>query len=93
MELQNEKRLMGYCMDEIIINEENNAFEIAGQNVDISQLIYVIRGKQVMIDSDLALLYQVETKNINKAMKRNIERFLEDFYFQLTNEETKKLWF
>lgn len=93
MEPQNEKRLMGYCMDEIIINEENNAFEIAGQNVDISQLIYVIRGKQVMIDSDLALLYQVETKNINKAMKRNIKRFPEDFCFLLTSEEEENLRF
>ena len=64
MEPQNEKRLMRYCMDEIIISEENNAFEIAGQNIDISQLIYVIRGKQVMIDSDLAILYQVETGNL-----------------------------
>ena len=41
----------------------------------IKNLIYSIRGKQVMLDSDLASLYQVETKNLNKAVKRNIERF------------------
>jgi len=93
MEPQNEKRLMRYCMDEIIISEENNAFEIAGQNIDISQLIYVIRGKQVMIDSDLAILYQVETGNLNRAMKRNIKRFPEEFCFQLTKEEYDNLRF
>jgi hypothetical protein len=42
---------------------------------EIRNLIYTIRGKQVMLDSDLAALYQVETKNLNKAVKRNIERF------------------
>lgn len=41
-------------MDEVVINEENKAIERTGQNIDISQLIYVIRGRQVMIDSDLA---------------------------------------
>lgn len=51
--------------------------------------IYTIREKQVMLDSDVAMLYHYETKNINKAMKRNIERFPEDFCFQLTNEEVE----
>ena len=46
---------------------------------DIKNLIYTIRGKQVMLDSDVAMLYQYTTKNINKAMKRNIDRFPEDF--------------
>lgn len=68
-------------MDEVVTNEENKTIERTGQNIDISQLIYVIRGRQVMIDSDLAILYQVETKNINKAMKRNIKRFPDDFCF------------
>ena len=54
---------------------------------DIQSLIYVIRGKQVMLDSDLALLYQVETKTLNRSVKRNIKRFPEDFCFQLTEEE------
>ena len=53
----------------------------------IQSLIYVIRGKQVMLDSDLAMLYQVETKVLNQAVKRNIERFPDRFRFQLTNEE------
>ena len=61
----------------------------------IENMIYEIRGKQVMLDSDLARLYECTngTKDINKAVKRNIGRFPNDFYFQLTNEETKKLWF
>lgn len=54
---------------------------------EIRNLIYTIRGKQVMLDSDLATLYQVETKNLNKAVKRNIERFPASFCFQLTEEE------
>ena len=58
-------------------------------------MIYEIRGKQVMLDSDLAKLYKCTngTKDINKAVKRNIERFPEEFYFQLTDEEKKNLWF
>lgn len=60
---------------------------------DIKNLIYTIRGKQVMLDSDVARLYKYETKNVNKAMKRNIERFPEDFCFQLTEEEKKVLRF
>lgn len=62
-------------------------------NEDIKNLIYTIRGKQVMLDSDVARLYHYETKNINKAVKRNIERFPEDFCFQLTEEEFQKLRF
>ena len=54
---------------------------------EIKNLIYTIRDKQVMLDSDLAVLYQVETKNLNKAVKRNIDRFPEKFCFQLTVEE------
>ena len=53
----------------------------------IENLILNIRGKQVMLDRDLARLYGVETKVLNQAVKRNIERFPEDFMFQLTNEE------
>ena len=54
---------------------------------NIENLILNIRGKQVMLDRDLARLYGVETKVLNQAVKRNIERFPEDFMFQLTNEE------
>lgn len=57
----------------------------------IEKLIYVIRDKQVMIDSDLAMLYQVETGALNRAVKRNIKRFLDDFRFQLTVEEYENL--
>jgi len=60
---------------------------------EIRNLIYTIRGKQVMLDSDLATLYQVETKNLNKAVKRNIERFPASFCFQLTEEEVENLRF
>ena len=61
--------------------------------MEIRNLIYSIRGKQVMLDSDLASLYQVETKNLNKAVKRNIERFPVSFCFQLTEEEVENLRF
>jgi len=60
---------------------------------NIQSLIYVISGQQVMLDCDLAMLYQVETKNLNKAMKRNEKRFPEDFCFQLTKEEYDNLRF
>ena len=58
---------------------------------DIKSLIHVIRGKQVMLDSDLAMLYQVETKAFNQSVSRNIERFPENFRFQLTKEENDAL--
>lgn len=57
----------------------------------IKSLIYVVRGQQVMMDSDLAALYQVETKVFNQAVKRNIMRFPDSFRFQLTDEEYKNL--
>ena len=60
---------------------------------EIKKLIYTIRGKQVMIDSDVARLYHYTTKNINKAVKRNIERFPEEFCFQLTENEFQTLRF
>ena len=60
---------------------------------EIRNLIHTIRGKQVMLDSDLAVLYQVETKNLNKAVKRNNERFPASFCFQLTEAEVENLRF
>ena len=61
--------------------------EVAIELSKIEERIFTIRGKQVMIDKDLALLYGVETKRLNEQVKRNIERFPEDFMFQLTMEE------
>ena len=63
------------------------------EGLKIEKMIYEIRGKQVMLDSDLAKLYECAngTKTINQAVKRNIERFPEDFYFQLTNQEMLNL--
>lgn len=58
-------------------------------NEDIKSLIYTIRGKQVMIDSDVARLYNYQTKRINETVSRNKERFPENFCFQLTEEEVK----
>lgn len=58
---------------------------------EIQNLIYTIRGRQVMLDSDLAILYGVETKNLNRAVKRNIERFPLSFCFQLTEDEAENL--
>lgn len=59
--------------------------------ITIQNLIYEIRGNKVMLDSDLATLYQVQTKVLNQAVKRNIKRFPEDFMFQLTEDEWKIL--
>jgi phage regulator Rha-like protein len=59
----------------------------------IKQKIYLIRSQKVMLDNDLAELYGVETFNLNKAVKRNIERFPIDFMFQLNKEEANALRF
>ena len=55
--------------------------------------IYLIRGKKVMLDKDLAELYQVQTRDLNKAVKRNVKRFPDDFMFQLTRQEAENLMF
>ena len=57
---------------------------------NIEHLIKIIRGQQVMLDKDLAMLYGVETRALNQAVKRNIQRFPADFRFQLTMEECSK---
>ena len=74
-----------------LVDEEVNIVKYDTEN--IKNLIYTIRDKQVMLDSDVAMLYQYTTKNINKAMKRNINRFPEDFCFQLTEKEVENLRF
>lgn len=58
---------------------------------NIQSKIYEVRGVKVMLDKDLAELYQVTTGNLNKAVKRNIKRFPSDFMFQLNKEEFEKL--
>lgn len=55
----------------------------------IESNIFIIQGKKVMLDRDLAMLYGVETKALNQAVRRNIVRFPDDFMFQLTKEEAK----
>lgn len=61
------------------------------QNINIESLIRIIRGQKVMFDSDLAMLYGVETRTLNQAVKRNITRFPDDFMFQVTKEEWNSL--
>ena len=58
---------------------------------NIEKAIYLIRGEKVMLDRDLASLYGVETKMLNRAVKRNLQRFPPDFMFQLTNDEGERL--
>lgn len=60
-------------------------------NIDIRSLIVVFRGKQTLVDRDVAMLYGVETKVLNQAVKRNVERFPEKFRFQLTKDEMAEL--
>jgi hypothetical protein len=63
-----------------------SAVEIAPVEL-VESRILVIRRQKVLLDSDLAALYQVETKALNRAVRRNIDRFPEDFMFRLTSEE------
>jgi hypothetical protein len=58
---------------------------------DLGRLIYEIRGQRVMLDSDLALIYGIETKALNRAVKRNRDRFPKDFVFQLTRQDSELL--
>jgi hypothetical protein len=60
---------------------------MADELAPIQNRIYTIRGKRVMLDTDLAYLYEVEAKRLNEAVKRNIRRFPDDFMFQLTKNE------
>ena len=74
--------------------DNQQTFEIANcdlKNIDVESLIRVINGKQVILDFDLAFLYGVETKVLNQAVKRNIERFPDDFMFKLSREEYNSL--
>jgi len=64
---------------------------MANELAQIQNMIYEIRGQKVMLDRDLAVLYEVEVKRLNEAVKRNIGRFPEDFMFQLTDDEWDRL--
>ena len=72
---------------------EENKLSIQNESAieDIKNLIYTIRGKQVMMDSDVANIYHCETKYVNRVVKRNIERFPEEFCFQLNENEFEVL--
>jgi hypothetical protein len=67
-------------MEEITLREEN-----------LATRIYFVRGEKVMVDFDLAMLYDVETAQLKRAVRRNIERFPADFMFELTREELENL--
>ena len=77
-----------------LITNNDQLFEVTNcdfKQYDIGNLIYIVRERQVILDRDLALLYGVETRVLNQAVKRNINRFPEDFMFQLTKEEWKDM--
>ena len=84
---------------DVIFMNENNNIALVDEEVNIvkydteniKNLIHTIRGKQVMLDSDVAMLYHYETKKINQTVKRNIERFPKKFCFQLTEDEMENL--
>ena len=79
--------------EENSIVKTNEKIEVIDNVEDIKHKIYTIRGKQVMLDSDVAELYHYKTKSLNLAVKRNKERFPEEFCFQLTEEEYERLRF
>jgi phage regulator Rha-like protein len=65
--------------------------KMTNELIIIQNMIYEIRGQKVMLDSDLARLYEVEIKHLNQSVKRNIKRFPSEFMFKLTDEEWKNL--
>lgn len=72
------------------MNKSNNNIKAVTDDLIITK-IYLIRGQKVMLDDDLSELYQVETKRLNEQVKRNPERFPDDFMFELTEEEFQNL--
>jgi hypothetical protein len=75
----------------VLLTVPQNQGNLQAEQLDIRGMIHIIRGQQVILDSDLALLYQVETKRLNERVKRNRSRFPESFCFQLTREENDEL--
>ena len=79
---------------DVITISDNQQLAVANRDhksVDIKSMIRTIRGQQVMLDFELSMLYGVETKVLNQAVKRNINRFPDDFMFQLTKDELESL--
>ncbi|WP_310448876.1 ORF6N domain-containing protein [Sulfuritalea sp.] len=64
---------------------------IAPKPENLAQLVFLIRGEKVLLDADLAMLYGVETGALNRAVKRNLDRFPDDFMFQLGSEDWENL--
>ena len=90
------KELITNCdnPEEVVANcdQLDDVVEISSaEDIDIAKLIVVVRGQQVLIDRDIAMLYKVETKHLNERVKRNVARFPERFRFQLTKQEMKEL--
>ena len=91
------KRPIGPSGDQskvVVTVRDNQQLAVANcdhKNIDIKSMIRDIRGQQVMLDSDLAMLYGVKTSALNQAVKRNINRFPDDFMFQLTKSEHDSL--
>ncbi|MBO5004672.1 MAG: ORF6N domain-containing protein [Clostridia bacterium] len=75
----------------LVVSDNKLAIQNELTNEDIKSLIYTIRGKQVMLDSDVAMLYHYPTKRINETVNRNKQRFPENFCFQLTDKEYEVL--
>ena len=92
-DLKNKDRNMADNIDkkELVTNCDQLQNDEVVVTTPVESRIMSIRGKQIMIDRDLAELYGVETKRLNEAVKRNIERFPERFRFQLTKEEMAEL--
>lgn len=78
-------------IDTVNTKQQSTEVSVLLSSAEIHKIIYNIRNQQVMVDSDLAMLYQVETGALNRAVKRNITRFPDDFCFQLTSDEYANL--
>ena len=93
-EKENTEPVTNGDQSKVITISDSQQFAVANcdhKNIDIKSMIRDIRGQQVMLDFELAMLYGVETKALNQAVKRNINRFPDDFMFQLTKEELESL--
>ena len=84
-------RTLRSVMENPEVTMADDTVPVIVEDREIQSMIYTFRGKQVMLDSDLAKLYQVETRIFNQTVKRNIDRFPERFRFQLTEKEYENL--